>query len=940
MRKIIQRAPPIVPIEDEGRKLFRQEWRDDKNRLHRDGDQPAVIIYETNPSGDNVIVGEIWYKDGKKHREGMYPAEIIKGVNGNLISEFWFKEGIPVNDEQTASQINYYPNGDFKEQLSFNEKMELHSPFGPARVLNREDGRVEKSWFINGVPYRENDEPTTEIYLGNVLLYKLWEDEDSELHRSGGPASVEYIGIETIERYYNHGIPRGDVKGDPHVIRRRGGTIFREEWVDEEGEFHNEDPKLPATIDYSGNRIIKSFYSHGSFINTDKQPSQMIYIDDVLEQELWMNRRGDLNREGDKPALIKYEDDGRYEEWHTDGVLTRGDGKPAVVVFDEQDVIISQRWILNEIYYRSDDQPAIVHYYYNGKPSLEEWVSEVFADSSNTYQLSRMGDKPASVEYDEDGRVIKESWFIDGDLSRQDNPAIIEYYPSGIPKTKNWFFNNMYFRQGDLPTAENYYESGNKSSETWINSEGEYHRLEGPAFREFSEEGNVIREIFYEHDQVLEIRFPPRAAKPLDREIPICKRIFKPNPLSSEDFKNVVRELQESCFQLETEQSCNRYYKNSIYSIAADIRKQRTQVPSLTVVRGKELIYAVARKQNMFSFIDDWYINYSGERGIDDGGLRREFVTTLCDQIRPLFEYLNQGGTDPRMYISRKPDQEIIDKIGQGFKLENLLLIYEFAGALFGHAVINEYSTEIPLSRLMLSAMVSEDSGVSTQDLMTYYLLENDTDDAMDRMYQMAPTSPEYVEEFIKDTASERYLFENLSGKAHPGKVYMDAFIGGFKRVGQYLARFKILTTELFRNVCKTNITPEKFGEFISQKVTFQGEVDEDDEIVDFVIDTLSNKDDVLYDFLRSKSTDSTLSRDSILVEFYKKLLRFWSGSSVIDDSAKYYIDFNSISLAEFFPHTCALQLDINMAVVRDMDNQRFMESLFSAIQETGFTTS
>jgi hypothetical protein len=365
-----------------------------------------------------------------------------------------------------------------------------------------------------------------------------------------------------------------------------------------------------------------------------------------------------------------------------------------------------------------------------------------------------------------------------------------------------------------------------------------------------------------------------------------------------------------------------------------------SKFPTIETTRGGELSTLFGRGISLFSNIDKMFVKFKGERGIDDGGLRRQFVLNICEQLRPLFEYLNQGGTDPRMYISRKPDQEIIDKIGQGFRVEDLVQLYKFAGELFGHAVINGYSTEIPLSRLMLSAMVSEDSGVSTQDLMTYYLLENDTDDAMDRMYQMAPTSPEYVEEFIKDTASERYLFENLSGKVHPGKVYMDAFIGGFKRVGQYLARFKILTTELFRNVCKTNITPEKFGEFISQKVTFQGEVDEDDEIVDFVIDTLSNKDDVLYDFLRSKSTDSTLSRDSILVEFYKKLLRFWSGSSVIDDSAKYYIDFNSISLAEFFPHTCALQLDINMAVVRDMDNQRFMESLFSAIQETGFTTS
>ena len=89
-------------------------WHNDKNELHREGDQPAVIFSDGGMHwckngkfyrGGNkpAIVypdGRMgWYKNGKQHRDNK-PAVILPGGMRQ-----WFKDGeryYPSNKKQTA----------------------------------------------------------------------------------------------------------------------------------------------------------------------------------------------------------------------------------------------------------------------------------------------------------------------------------------------------------------------------------------------------------------------------------------------------------------------------------------------------------------------------------------------------------------------------------------------------------------------------------------------------------------------------------------------------------------------------------------------------------------------------------------------------------------------------------------------------------------------
>ena len=824
-------------------------------------------------------------------------------------------------------------------------------------------------------------EPETERDRFGRIILEQWFNDNKVLHRLEGPAKINYVYeidppgesssgdysrrfIKT-ETWYVNGIPSRD-DDEPHVVITKiresfpNKTLLEYRWLDSQGRKHR--VEKAASIEFntpSPGIVTKTWFRNGKPYREDDKPTREVRSETFLISLSWLDEEGRPHRESDVLPAEKYWSKPNVlsvEKWMRGGKLSRYTDKPSYISYHPNRQPSVMKWLVNDVYKRDDDKPTEVKYSQDGTIVEEAWYSdkERIVGSISRFgfgeEFKREGDQPALIKYYDNGKLKSQKWFINGLEGREgDKPSLIEYYQSGNISKESWTVNGKKHRSGDQPAVIAYFQNGEVSSRGWF-KEGLSHRENGPSTLEYNMSGRVTfksyfingmpslpprREMLMEKFETL---LKDRPGKIAMRDIPICNRIFKPNPSSSSEFKQTIIQLKEECETLESTVDCNDYYERCRRGILKEADTMITsKFPTIETTRGGELSTLFGRGISLFSNIDKMFVKFKGERGIDDGGLRRQFVLNICEQLRPLFEYLNQGGTDPRMYISRKPDQEIIDKIGQGFKLENLLLIYEFAGALFGHAVINEYSTEIPLSRLMLSAMVSEDSGVSTQDLMTYYLLENDTDDAMDRMYQMAPTSPEYVEEFIKDTASERYLFENLSGKAHPGKVYMDAFINGFVDVSEYLSVLNITPGELFRNVCKTNITPEKFKDFLERIVVFDeiGPVNKQ-----FVIDTLSNKDEVLYNFLKEKVGEGEVSRDQLLVDFYKGLLKYWSESNVIDSSQPYTIKGTSIIPADFFPHTCSYTMDINVGFLNERNAGEFLERLFEAMKDTMFSTS
>ena len=99
------------------------EWRRN-GKLHRDGDEPAVVY------GNGT---KVWYKDGKKHRDGDRPA--IEYANGDM---FWYVRG-----------TNHRDGGQ------------------PAIVMA--DG--DMSWMINGKYHRDGGRPA---FVGDKGAEQEW----------------------------------------------------------------------------------------------------------------------------------------------------------------------------------------------------------------------------------------------------------------------------------------------------------------------------------------------------------------------------------------------------------------------------------------------------------------------------------------------------------------------------------------------------------------------------------------------------------------------------------------------------------------------------------------------------------------------------------------------------------------------------------------------
>ena len=103
-----------------------QSWCKD-GKLHRDGDLPAEIMSDGT---------QLWYKDGKKHRDGDLPAMI--SADG---TQCWYKNDEVHRDGDLPAMI--MPNG---RQCWYNNGVRHRDGYLPA--VMRVDGTQE--WYKNG----------------------------------------------------------------------------------------------------------------------------------------------------------------------------------------------------------------------------------------------------------------------------------------------------------------------------------------------------------------------------------------------------------------------------------------------------------------------------------------------------------------------------------------------------------------------------------------------------------------------------------------------------------------------------------------------------------------------------------------------------------------------------------------------------------------------
>jgi hypothetical protein len=137
-------------------------WYDSSNKLHRNGDNPAIVR--------NKGECKWWYKHGLQHRGGDKPATILP------YRKEWWKKGILHRDYDKPAVV-------YEDSQMWYRRGRFHRGGDKPAFISP----MVKQWWKNGKRHRNGQLPAIEYTDGT----KLWYKED-ELHRDyDKPAHVQ-----------------------------------------------------------------------------------------------------------------------------------------------------------------------------------------------------------------------------------------------------------------------------------------------------------------------------------------------------------------------------------------------------------------------------------------------------------------------------------------------------------------------------------------------------------------------------------------------------------------------------------------------------------------------------------------------------------------------------------------------------------------------------
>jgi antitoxin component YwqK of YwqJK toxin-antitoxin module len=108
-------------------------------------------------------------------------------------------------------------------------------------------------------------------------------------------------------------------------------------------------------------------------------------------------------------------------------------------------------------------------------------------------------DGPARISYRHDGTVYSERWYLNDNLHRVDGPAHIVYQPDGTIERERWYLSDELHRV-DGPAWIEYRPDGTIQYEEWYLN-GNWHREDGPAKIDYRPDGTIEREVWYWHGE-------------------------------------------------------------------------------------------------------------------------------------------------------------------------------------------------------------------------------------------------------------------------------------------------------------------------------------------------------------------------------------------------------------------------------------------------------
>ena len=217
--------------------------------------------------------------------------------------------------------------------------------------------------------------------------------------------------------------------------------------------------------------------------------------------DLWSERHyknGELHRDDDKPAFIKYDNTDpdlvRSEEYHKNGKLHRS-GKPASIEYAFTGGLIQEEYFENGVYHRSGEEPTMVEYdsgvvrahsYLRGHRGLGEFYRE--------------GDKPSFIKFYNNGNVASETYIKGQEEDRDgDKPAYVRYYEDGALKTHRFYINGLIHRGGDKPAWIGYYKNGDTKLERYYEADVPHRGDDKPADIRYYKDGSISYADYYEY---------------------------------------------------------------------------------------------------------------------------------------------------------------------------------------------------------------------------------------------------------------------------------------------------------------------------------------------------------------------------------------------------------------------------------------------------------
>jgi antitoxin component YwqK of YwqJK toxin-antitoxin module len=118
--------------------------------LHRDGDEPARIVYRDAYDVDTLKKVE-YHKSGMRHRDGDKPQSITYDKYGDVEIEQYLVNDQMHRDGDKPAYIYYYDNGDIRTEVYIKNDDYHRDGNKPAIIRYDKEGNIESmSYYIHG----------------------------------------------------------------------------------------------------------------------------------------------------------------------------------------------------------------------------------------------------------------------------------------------------------------------------------------------------------------------------------------------------------------------------------------------------------------------------------------------------------------------------------------------------------------------------------------------------------------------------------------------------------------------------------------------------------------------------------------------------------------------------------------------------------------------